>query len=240
MKNFSIILSTVAIIIAAVAVINSSKVKNSGISEEAVAEILSNNPKMIVDALQAYQEQQRAEQEKAAAEAIARLAPEINDSSYAPFIGPKDAKVTVVEFFDFSCGYCKMLAPTIEAVIEKNPDVKFVFKSLSFVSPVSSYQAKGAIAADKQGKFAEFYKEVMGAEGRMSEAEVDEVAKKIGLNFDKFKTDMASEATEQSLNSIAELSSKAQINGVPTVFINVNQVSASVPEYLQKAIDGEK
>lgn len=239
MKNFSIILSTVAIIIASVSLIAASKNRSASL-EDSVLEIVSNNPKVVVDALQAFQDQQRAEEERAAAEAIAKYAPEINKADNAPSYGPKDAKVTVVEFFDFSCGYCKHLAPAIEKVMADNNDVLFVFKPLSFVSPVSSYQAKAGIAAHNQNKFAEFYKEIMGAEGRMTEASVDEIAKKVGLNFDQFKNDINNTKTEEALKEINTLAQNIQVNGVPTLFINGAHVSARDSESLQSAINNAK
>ena len=131
MKNFSIVLSTVAIILAAVALLMSNK--SGGISDSAIATALQNNPKIVVDALQAHQEQERLAQEQAAAEAVKQYAGEINSADNVPSVGPKDAAITVVEFFDFSCGYCKRLAPDLEKVIADNANVKFVFKPVSFV-----------------------------------------------------------------------------------------------------------
>lgn len=237
MKNFSIVLSTVAIILAAVALLMSNK---SGVSDSAIASALKNNPKIVVDALQAHQEQERLAQEQAAAEAIKQYAGEIISSENVPFTGPNDAALTVVEFFDFSCGYCKRLAPDLEKVIADNANVKFVFKPVSFVSNVSPYQAKGGMAAAKQGKFMEYYKAVMAAEGGMSEADVDKVAESIGLDMDKFKTDLNSAAVSEALSAVSSLTQKIQVNGVPSLFINGKQVYAYSAEEIQKAIDAAK
>lgn len=237
MKNFSIVLSTVAIILAAVALLVSSK---SGVSDSSIATALQNNPKIVVDALQAHQEQERLAQEQAAAEAIKQYAGEIVSSENVPFTGPNDATVTVVEFFDFSCGYCKRLAPELEKVIAGNANVKFVFKPVSFVSNVSPYQAKGGLAAAKQGKFLEYYKAVMAAEGGMSEADVDKIAESIGLNMDTFKTDLNSASVNDALAAVSSLTQKTQINGVPALFINGKQAYAYSADEIQKAIDDAK
>ena len=92
----------------------------------------------LIEALNAFQAKQEEERLKAENERRLKYKDEINSSANAPFVGPEEAKVTVVEFFDFSCGYCKRIAPAIEKVIADNTDVKFVFKPLSFVSPVSA------------------------------------------------------------------------------------------------------
>lgn len=237
MKGFSILISTIAIILAVVATITSTK---SSVSGEDIAKVLKDNPKIIVDALQSYQEQQRIAQEQAAAEAMKKYAGEISSSNNVAFVGPENASVTVVEFFDFSCGYCKRLAPTLEKVIADNADVKFVFKPVSFVSPVSPYQAKASLAAYKQGKFVEFYTNVMKAEGRMTEASVDEVAKSIGLDMDKFKADLNSDEVAQTLAGVSSLSQKVGVTGVPSLFINGKAVHAYSVEEIQSAINSAK
>jgi len=245
MKNFSIILSTVAIILAAVAVYSTCKCKApadaaGGISQEQLAAALTQNPKLVADAMQAYEQLQREEAQKARDEALLAHAAEINSEADVPFVGPKDAKVTVVEFFDFTCGYCKRLSTSIEKVVADNADVKFVFKPLSFVAPVSKYQAQAGMAAHKQGKFMEYYKEVMAFSGLMKEADVDAVAEKIGLNMDQYKADLASDAVKSALDKISSLAQSIQVNGVPTVFVNAKHVQAMSPEPIQEAINAAK
>ncbi len=242
MKNFSILLSTVAIILAAVATVKTYKPAQSVSQDFAgeVAEALKSNPQMIIDAMQKYQDDMRAAEEKAAQEAMAKYMDEINNSANAPFIGPDDAKIVVVEFFDFSCGYCKRLAPELEKVMAANADVKFIFKPLTFVSPISDYQAKAGYAAHKQGKFAEFYKEVMAFGGRMNEAAVDEVANKIGLDIAQYKADLASDEVAANMKAVNELAQNISINGVPAVLINGKHVQAMSAAELQNAIDAAK
>ena len=245
MKNFSILLSTVAVILAAVSLVMSSKKNEVSVSEptvsaEQVAEILKDKPEMVVEALNAFQVKQEEERLKAENERRLKYKDEINSSANAPFVGPEDAKVTVVEFFDFSCGYCKRIAPAMEKVIADNADVKFVFKPLSFVSPVSSYQAKAAMAMNEQGKFVEFYKAVMAEQGRMTEEKVNEIAEKLGADMEKYKKDVASEEVSKKLNEISDLSHNIQVRGVPSIMINGESVRAITAEELQDAINNAK
>lgn len=243
MKNFSIILSTVAVILAAVSLVCSIKCRASAsdVSPEAVAAALKSNPIMVVDALQAYQTQQQEEQRKAAEEAFKKNLPEINSSEHAPFVGPEDAKVTVVEFFDFSCHYCKRLAPELEKVMANNADVKFVFKPLAFVDPAnSSYQAQASLAVFKQGKFPEFYKAVMEANGRLNKDAIDNIVKGLGVDFDQYKSDIDSDEVKNDLADISNLANKVNINGVPAVIIDGKHVQTMSAEDLQEAIDAAK
>lgn len=244
MKNFSIILSTIAVILATASLVCTFKCKTAntaGSANVSVEEALKANPKMVMDALQAYQTQQQEAQRKAAEEALTKYIPEINSSANAPFVGPEDAKVTVVEFFDFSCHYCKRLAPALEEVMAKNSDVKFVFKPLSFVDPQGShYQAQAALALYKQGKFLEFYKAVMAAEGRMNKEAVDSIAKGLNIDFDKYKADVDAAEVNSNLDELSNLAQKIQVNGVPTVIINGKHVQTMRAEDLQAAIDEAK
>lgn len=239
MKNFSIILSVIAVIVAAAALINSRASQNQvNISAEQVASILNENPKMVIDAFNSYQEQQRAEAEKAAMEAMQKYIPDLVSTENALYVGPEDAKITVVEFFDFSCGYCKRLAPELEKTIAANGDVKFIFKPLTFLG--SAYQAKGAYAAANQGKFIEYYTAVMAANGRLNEASVDAIAEKIGLDMEQFKADLAADKVVEKLDKIAELADNLQVRGVPSVFVNGKPAHAMNADELQKIIDETK
>ena len=249
MKNFSIILSTVAIILAAVAIVSTCKCKapvaetaaTGGVTAEQIAEVFKQNPKLIVEAQEAYERIQREEAQK---EALARLqahADEVNSEEDLPFVGPKDAKITVVEFFDFSCGFCKRLAPAMEKIIADNPDVKIVFKPVAFVSPMSPYQAKAGLAAHKQGKFLDFYKKVMDYKsGPMTEETVDGIAQATGLDMEQFKKDVASEDVKKALDKVSNLTRAIQVNGVPMVFVNLKHVSTMTPEPIQDAINAAK
>lgn len=246
MKNLSIILSSVAIVMATASLLVSFKTpcpkgaKPAAVfTQKDLSNMLNDNPKIIVDAMQAFQVKQQEEAERAANEALEKFADEINSTSNSPFVGKEDAKVVMVEFFDFSCGYCKRLAPSLEKTIENNADVKFVFKPLTFLGNMSVYKAKAAMAANKQGKFIEFYKKAMTGDQK-DEAAVDAMAKEIGLNIATYKKDMESEETQKALTEISDLAQNIRVNGVPTLILNGKKVHAYDAEALQKVLDEAK
>ena len=117
-----------------------------------IAETLNNNPEIIINAMQNYEVKMR---ETAAAEAQKKVSDNLEaiiSNPNSPSLGNKDGSVVIVEFFDFACGYCHRLYPTIKEIIAKNPEVKVISRELAFVSPSSSYAAKASIAANMQGK----------------------------------------------------------------------------------------
>lgn len=209
-------------------------------SEISVAElraVLEENPEIIVDALTKYEKRQQAVAETEM-QAIGKVyLNQINDDTNLPYVGPKDAKITLVEFFDYSCGYCKKLSPDIEQLIKNNPDVKVVFKPLTFVSSDSPYQAKAGFAAHKQGKFLQYYTKAMNSSHILKKDDVDQIAREINLDMDKFKADINDIENDEILKGVSELTNKLKIKGVPTLFINGTNLKNPKYEDVQKAID---
>lgn len=205
-----------------------------------VEETLNNNPEIIINAMQNYEQKMR---EQAAAEAqkmIEANLPALNNDANTPFIGAADAKTVLVEFFDFSCHYCHKVYPAVKKIAEANPDIKIVFKPLTFVAPISQYAAKAALAANEQGKFFDAYKAIFEFEGRPDEAKVDELVASTGVDMEKLKADMNSAKVNNALSSINDLAGKIQVNGVPALFLNGKQLQTIDGAEIQTQIDSVK
>ncbi|MBR6409560.1 MAG: thioredoxin domain-containing protein [Alphaproteobacteria bacterium] len=198
---------------------------------------LENNPEMIVNALQKYEEVQRQAQLQEASRLFKSNIEELNNNANAPFVGPKDAKIVLVEFFDFSCGYCKRLAPAVQAIVKKNPDVKVVFKPITFVAQISKYAAQAALAANEQGKFMELYEVMLGSQSRLTEETINSMAEKAGLDMKKFKEDVASEKVQTTIKEVSDLANKLQVRGVPTLVLNGTQIQVIDEAGIQAEID---
>jgi len=198
---------------------------------------LENNPEIVVSALQRYEQVQREAQLQEASRLMKANIEQLNNNENSPFVGPKDAKIVLVEFFDFSCGYCKRLAPSLEEVIKKNPDIKVVFKPITFVSQISKYAAQAALAANEQGKFLEMYTVMLGSEDRLTEETINSMAEKAGLDMGKFKEDVASEKVESTIQEVANLSNLLQIHGVPALILNGTQIQVIDEAGIQAEID---
>lgn len=198
---------------------------------------LENDPEMIISALQKYEEVQRQAQLQESSRLFKANLADLNSNPNSPFVGPEDAKIVLVEFFDFSCGYCKRLAPSVEEIIKKNPDVKVVFKPVTFVSAISKYAAQASLAAHKQGKFVEMYTAMLGSQARLTEETINSMAEKAGLNMEKFKADVASKEVQDAIKEVADLSNKLQIRGVPSLILNGTQIQVIDEAGIQAEID---
>lgn len=241
MNKSSLYISLLALVVSAAAIVVSTKKPEtsaaSSLNTEELAVVLNDNPQMIINALQKYEQVQRENQAKEAAKLFVNNIDEINNNPDTPFVGPKDAKIVLVEFFDFSCGYCKRLVPAIEQIIANNPDVKVVFKPITFVGPTSRYAAQAAMAANEQGKFMPMYKAMLGVQERLTEDKINEIAKGIGLDMDKYNADLKSEKVQRTINGVASLADKVQIHGVPSLILNGSQLQTIDADGIQAEIN---
>lgn len=237
-KLNSAAVSVVALIVAVAALVMC--LLNCNKKSVDVAETLNNNPEIIINAMQNYEQKMRDNALAQAQKLIDDNIDAINNNPDSPVVGNKEGSVTVVEFFDFSCGYCHRLYPTLKNIIAKNPNVKVVLKELSFVSPTSAYAAKAALAANNQGKYAEVLDALMTSNGALTETKIDELAVKAGVDLEQMKADMNSAKIDQIMKDTSELAAKIQVNGVPALVINGKMVQTLDEGVIQSEIDAAK
>jgi protein-disulfide isomerase len=236
----TILISVIASVVVSVALAahvsgNSSPKAGSQDLNQAIEDYLIEHPSKIREALELAAQQEQEEALKRVAENYKSNWKELSEADNSPFIGPKNAKITIVEFFDFNCGYCKRLAPELMKVIKNNKDVKFVFKPVTFLGSMPI--AKAALAANKQGKFLEVYEAFLTHDGQVTSEVIDEILKKAGLDVKKTKEIMESDEIKKALSAIAELSQKVEVRGVPTLIINGESLVAIDEAPIQAAID---
>lgn len=184
--------------------------------EKIVKEYLIANPEVLLDAQRALEEKMEKAQADKTKAALKENADDILRSSTAPVAGNPKGDVTVVEFFDYNCGYCRRSFDEIASVIKKDDNVRFVFKELPIIDPnASPGAAKVALAADKQGKYLDVHQALMEGQGSASEATALAKAKSLGLDMDKLKADMKSPEIQKELDRVLELAKKLNVGGTP-------------------------
>jgi protein-disulfide isomerase len=208
--------------------------------DSSVEAYIKANPKVIREAMEAAHRQEEQERQRRSEENYKNYLGELHNIENSPFIGPKDAKITIVEFFDFNCGYCKRLAPALLKAIKNNPDVRVVFKPVGFLGETSLTAAKALIAAAEKGKFFEIYEGLLTHNGRITNEVIDEQIKKAGLDLDEIKELMSSASINKKFEDVATLSRKVEVRGVPTMIINGEPLRTIDYEPIQRAIDSLK
>ncbi len=132
------------------------------------------------------------------------------------------ATVTIYEFSDFQCPHCKMVAPMIKKIVEEsNGKVKLIFKQYPLpMHPKAREAAKATIAAHKQGKFWEMHDLLFEKQDELQTANLDDYAKKIGLDMKRFKTDMQSKQTDKKIDADLAEGEAAGVDSTPSIYVN--------------------
>ena len=158
----------------------------------------------------------------------------------SPTKGPADAKVTIFEFSDFECPFCSRGKDTIAQVAKAYPnDVRFVFKNLPLAFHANAEPAGlAALAANEQGKFWEFYEKLFENQKNLSAETYEQIAKDLGLNMEKFRTDVASDKIKNQMEEDKKLAAQHGIRGTPGFFVNGVAVRGAYPfDYFKRIID---
>lgn len=213
-----------------------------GISEAAIEAYLKENPEVLVASLENYErtarEKQRREQAEADIELIASNKDEIFKDGYSLVAGNPDGDLTVVEFSDYNCGYCKRAHGEVAKFIENDGNIRLVLKEFPILGPGSVTAGRAALASAMQDggeKYVEFNDELMKHRGSHNEASVMKIAESVGLDVDQLKEDMKSSEVDAQVKKTYALAEKLKINGTPAFIIGNQVVRGFVPaEQLQE------
>ena len=171
-------------------------------TEKIVHEYILANPEIIEDALIALQAKREAEQEANARLAVADNADLIFNTKTDFSVGPEDAAVTVVEFFDYRCGPCRASMETVNALPDRyKGQVRVVFKEFPILSPESRVAAVAALAAGRQDKYVEMHREFMRTPSKFTEADIVEIASDLGLDMDRWMEDRQDKALREQIDA---------------------------------------
>jgi protein-disulfide isomerase len=187
--------------------------------EQRVREYLLRSPEVIMEALQILQERQRAAEAENLKRVIAERSEEILNDPDAPVGGNPAGDVTLVEFFDYNCPYCRRVAPTVVKLKEADPDLRLVYKEFPILGPGSEFAARAALAARKQGKYVPFHNALMRATDQVTEQTVIEIAREVGLDIERLEQDMRDPAIEEAIARNLRLANALGINGTPSFVI---------------------
>ncbi len=202
-----------------------------------VKDYLLKNPELIIEiqsALEAKMEKEQAEKLKAF---MADHAKSIYRGPNASVAGNPDGDITVVEFFDYNCGYCKRGMPEIRKLIENDKRVRVVFKELPILSKGSDEAAHAALAAKRQGKYWEFHQAMLSNKGQANEASSLKVAEELGLDIAKFKADMQSDEVKEEIDQMKSLAKNMGISGTPHFLVGDKSIPGA-PEDLHNQLEG--
>ena len=203
--------------------------------EKIVRDYLLKNPEVIEEAIGVLRARQQAEQRKRAEVAIARNGKALRAHPLSPVSGNVEGDVTVVEFFDYQCGYCKRALPTMEALLETDPDVRVVWKEFPILGPVSEFAARASMASARQDLYLPFHLALM-REPKLTEGKVLEIAGKTGLDTARLQQDMEDPAIQAYIDETRTLAREIGITGTPAFVIGGRLVPGVVDSARMKEL----
>jgi protein-disulfide isomerase len=187
---------------------------------EIVRQYLLENPNVLLEVGQALDAQQKEAEARQRDAALQAGAEQLFRSPHDHVAGNPQGDVTVVEFFDYNCSWCKKSFSEVVQLLDKDKNLRLVLKEFPIFGGDSDYAAMAAIAARKQGKYWELHSALFSHEGKVTAEVVDDLAKQVGLDLDKLKADMKLPEVAQILSDNHTLAQSLAISGTPAFIID--------------------
>jgi protein-disulfide isomerase len=196
--------------------------------EGIIKDYLAKNPEVLLEALQAAEDKVKSEAHDKAAAALVARRHEVLDDPDTPVAGNPKGDVSLVEFFDYRCPYCKQVEPALEALLHDDRQLRFVYKEFPVLGPDSVTAARAALAARKQGKYDALHRALMALKGQINEAAIFQTASSAGLDGERLKRDMADPEIDRILKANLGLADALDIHGTPGFVIGDEIVPGAV------------
>jgi protein-disulfide isomerase len=187
---------------------------NEQVKQLALEAILE-NPQIIMQAVAILEQRER---ERAASGAnTVRL--QLEQDPNSPNLGNPDGDVTVIEFFDYNCPYCRKAGQTVQELLASDANVRVIYREWPILGEDSVFASRAALAARAQGKYEEFHWALMNGEGRASEASILKLARHLDLDVEKLQADMTSPAVEAHIAQSSALARTLGFTGTPAFIV---------------------
>ncbi|MDH6232931.1 protein-disulfide isomerase [Mesorhizobium soli] len=189
--------------------------------ESIVRDYLLDNPEILVDVQNSLEQKREAAQRVAHRETIEEDKAQIFNSAYDGVVGNPNGKVTIVEFYDYNCGYCKRAQHDMQALTASDPDLRFVLKEFPILGPDSqkAHVVSMAFRALEPEKYGEFHNQLLGGQGRASEDSAIKIALSLGVDEAKLRQEMKNPAIVEAFSKTYDLANKLAISGTPSYVV---------------------
>jgi protein-disulfide isomerase len=173
----------------------------------------------MVEVLRAAEAKIKQDKVADARQAIATYHKDLVADATSPVGGNPDGDVTIVEFFDYRCPYCKQVEPAIEALVKEDSKIRIVYKEFPVLGADSVFASRMALAALKQDKYFAFHNAMMATKGQITEKVILQVAATAGIDITRAKTDMTDASVMEIIQHNYALGEALDINGTPAFII---------------------
>jgi protein-disulfide isomerase len=221
-------LAAMLLAVAAPAQAADSPTQQRQVIEAVIHDYLIQHPDVLLNVLQAAQDKMKAEARNKALATLIDRRQEIFDDLGSPVGGNPKGDITLVEFFDYRCPYCKQVEPALDALVRQDKQLRFVYKEFPVLGPTSVTASRAALAARAQGKYDTFHKAMMALKGQIDDHAVFQVAGSVGLDIAQLKRDMEAPEIDKALKANINLAEALDIHGTPGFVIGDQIVPGAV------------
>jgi len=189
------------------------------------------NPEILRDAISELENRQKQAEADARNKIISDPQSVLFTSPYQAVIGNPEGRVTLVEFFDYNCGYCRKMLPDIARLMKDNPDLRIILRDYPILSDASVEAAQIAAAVRNQfkgEKFWEYHQRLLGMRGVVGKAQAVELAQEMGADMDKIAKDATAPTVKEGLDQSDKLGRELQLSGTPSYVIGDEVVVGAV------------
>lgn len=208
--------------------------------EGIVRDYLLKNPEVLQEAMAELEKRQQDAQKQAQASALKESREALLNSRHGVVVGNPTGDVTMVEFFDYNCGFCKRALGDLRTLVKADPKLRIVLKDFPVLGPESVEASRVALAAKQQlkgDKAFEYHAKVLESRGRVNGERALAVAKEMGLDMARLQKDMAGDEVASAIAENAALGDKLGLSGTPAYVIGDEIVPGAVgAEPLRKTI----
>lgn len=180
---------------------------------------LREDPSLLREALASLDEAERRDRAQAQRDAIAENAAALFRDAADPSKGNPRGDLTIVEFFDARCGYCKQMHPAMEALLRRDPNLRVVLKDLPILGPASVVASRALLAAQRQGRYSQLYDALMALRGEPTESALRQQAERVGIDWARLRRDMEDPALQARIETNLRLAQRLGIEGTPALII---------------------
>ena len=205
--------------------------------EQIMRNYLLKNPEIIREVISELEKKETAQQALKQKQALVANADKLFKSNYSPVAGNTSGNVSIVEFFDYNCPYCKKAFSDLKTLLDKDKNVRVVFKEFPIFGGDSLVAARAALAAKKQGKYFEFHQALLETKGRVTKNKVFKAAEDLRLDIDKLKADMKADDIDKEIEEARKLADDLGVQGTPAFFIGDKMVPGAPEDLLDVLTD---
>jgi len=196
--------------------------------EQVVEQYIRAHPEVIEQTLQALHAKRETEERERVRNLIATKQTELLNDPNSPVSGNLDGDVTVVEFFDYRCGYCKRVAGAVTQLQQDDPNVRIVYKDYPILGEASVLAARAALASKAQGKHLAFHEALLASKNELTQETILNIATGVGLDKERLNTDMQNPTLQEVIEGNRALARELGINGTPGFIIGTELVPGAL------------